>query len=264
MAATHAVLELQLQASNHKMKDEQCAGRDDEFERKVLELMLGRFTSTNALQMWGRTSHSSEEQLVKVLDQDQCVPRGWDKCLDLKNGTVYYVNSSTGNRNSSYNFSFPRRETAEIDSRRRDYQELDLRLSLSCDSPKHDSTTSATDASMITSLGKRDHDSYSLSESSDFCATSGSSYSSSSSARSSCASSEATGKSNKIRSGKTLKANNDDTQTELGVMMLVGCPTCLMYVMTSRQDTKCPRCKSSVLFNFLPGDSPSKRITTPV
>ncbi|ERN16191.1 hypothetical protein AMTRI_Chr11g152730 [Amborella trichopoda] len=34
-------------------------------------------------------------------------------------------------------------------------------------------------------------------------------------------------------------------------MVLVGCPRCLMYVMLSEQDPKCPKCKSTVLLDFL-------------
>ncbi|KAM7496963.1 hypothetical protein LguiA_021377 [Lonicera macranthoides] len=34
-------------------------------------------------------------------------------------------------------------------------------------------------------------------------------------------------------------------------MMLVGCPRCLMYVMLSDKDPKCPKCKSTVLLDFL-------------
>ncbi|KAG6491622.1 protein GL2-INTERACTING REPRESSOR 1-like [Zingiber officinale] len=33
-------------------------------------------------------------------------------------------------------------------------------------------------------------------------------------------------------------------------MMLVGCPRCLMYVMLSEKDPKCPKCKSTVLVDF--------------
>ncbi|KAL4334750.1 hypothetical protein GQ457_07G042810 [Hibiscus cannabinus] len=33
-------------------------------------------------------------------------------------------------------------------------------------------------------------------------------------------------------------------------MMLVGCPRCLMYVMLSQVDPKCPRCKSTVLLEL--------------
>ncbi|XVE59624.1 hypothetical protein DITRI_Ditri05aG0061000 [Diplodiscus trichospermus] len=34
-------------------------------------------------------------------------------------------------------------------------------------------------------------------------------------------------------------------------MVLVGCPRCLMYVMLSQVDPRCPRCKSTVLLDFL-------------
>ncbi|XP_057954496.1 protein GL2-INTERACTING REPRESSOR 1-like [Malania oleifera] len=38
---------------------------------------------------------------------------------------------------------------------------------------------------------------------------------------------------------------------ETSAMVLVGCPRCLMYVMLSEVDPRCPRCKSSVLLDFL-------------
>ncbi|XWS52808.1 hypothetical protein CRYUN_Cryun11dG0103900 [Craigia yunnanensis] len=34
-------------------------------------------------------------------------------------------------------------------------------------------------------------------------------------------------------------------------MALVGCPRCLMYVLLSEVDPKCPRCKSTVFLDFL-------------
>ncbi|KAK4272698.1 hypothetical protein QN277_021216 [Acacia crassicarpa] len=34
-------------------------------------------------------------------------------------------------------------------------------------------------------------------------------------------------------------------------MVLVGCPRCLMYVMLCEDDPKCPKCKSTVLLDFL-------------
>ncbi|KAM3324263.1 hypothetical protein P3S67_005414 [Capsicum chacoense] len=33
-------------------------------------------------------------------------------------------------------------------------------------------------------------------------------------------------------------------------MMLVGCPGCLMYVIISEENLKCPKCKSTVLLDF--------------
>ncbi|XP_009349304.1 protein GL2-INTERACTING REPRESSOR 1-like [Pyrus x bretschneideri] len=46
--------------------------------------------------------------------------------------------------------------------------------------------------------------------------------------------------------------NQDDNfSPETTSMMLVGCPRCLMYVMLSEDDPKCPKCKSTVLLDFL-------------
>uniref|UniRef100_A0A0D9ZZU8 GIR1-like zinc ribbon domain-containing protein n=1 Tax=Oryza glumipatula TaxID=40148 RepID=A0A0D9ZZU8_9ORYZ len=33
-------------------------------------------------------------------------------------------------------------------------------------------------------------------------------------------------------------------------MILAGCPRCMMYVMLSREDPKCPKCHSTVLLDF--------------
>ncbi|GMJ13940.1 hypothetical protein like AT3G11600 [Hibiscus trionum] len=40
-------------------------------------------------------------------------------------------------------------------------------------------------------------------------------------------------------------------ETTTTSMVLVGCPRCLMYVMLSENDPKCPKCKSTVLLDFL-------------
>ncbi|CAA0836009.1 Unknown protein [Striga hermonthica] len=37
-------------------------------------------------------------------------------------------------------------------------------------------------------------------------------------------------------------------------MILVGCPRCLMYVMLMEEDPKCPKCKSTVLLDFMQED----------
>ncbi|GLT48677.1 hypothetical protein SLA2020_222860 [Shorea laevis] len=42
-----------------------------------------------------------------------------------------------------------------------------------------------------------------------------------------------------------------DPSPEATSMVLVGCPRCLMYVMLSDADPKCPKCQSTVLLGFL-------------
>ncbi|PON43703.1 hypothetical protein PanWU01x14_271560 [Parasponia andersonii] len=46
----------------------------------------------------------------------------------------------------------------------------------------------------------------------------------------------------------SLRYSNSPEATS---MVLVGCPRCLMYVMLSEDDPKCPKCKSTVLLDFL-------------
>ncbi|KAL6337025.1 hypothetical protein AAG906_036339 [Vitis piasezkii] len=58
---------------------------------------------------------------------------------------------------------------------------------------------------------------------------------------SSCVSSE-------LNQDETLRYSNSPEATS---MVLVGCPRCLMYVMLSEDDPKCPKCKSTVLLDFL-------------
>ncbi|KAG6437206.1 hypothetical protein SASPL_102117 [Salvia splendens] len=41
------------------------------------------------------------------------------------------------------------------------------------------------------------------------------------------------------------------TSPEATSMMLVGCPRCLMYVMLSEEDPRCPKCKSTVLLDVI-------------
>lgn len=42
-----------------------------------------------------------------------------------------------------------------------------------------------------------------------------------------------------------------DAAEETKTMLLVGCTRCLMYVMVPEVDPKCPKCKSTMLLDFL-------------
>ncbi|KAG6632051.1 hypothetical protein I3843_13G116100 [Carya illinoinensis] len=51
---------------------------------------------------------------------------------------------------------------------------------------------------------------------------------------------------------KPMTLQYSPSNSEARSMMLVGCPRCLMYVMLSElADPKCPKCKSTVLLDFL-------------
>ncbi|KAF5750559.1 hypothetical protein HS088_TW03G00898 [Tripterygium wilfordii] len=61
--------------------------------------------------------------------------------------------------------------------------------------------------------------------------------------------------------------NQEDTgmysnSPEATSMVLVGCPRCLMYVMLSEDDPKCPKCKSTVLLDFLHDAAAAAATTT--
>lgn len=60
---------------------------------------------------------------------------------------------------------------------------------------------------------------------------------------SSCVSSEMN-----LQDDKCLRYSSSPEATS---MMLVGCPRCLMYVMLSEEDPRCPKCKSTVLLDFI-------------
>ncbi|KAE9593111.1 hypothetical protein Lal_00028782 [Lupinus albus] len=110
-------------------------------------------------------------------------------------------------------------------SKRTKSPRLDLRLNLS--PPK-----TPTSSSISTNL------SLDFSISSSSSSPSPSSVSTHSSEGSSCLSSEA-----------------EETRT----MLLVGCPRCLMYVMLYDVDPKCPKCKSTVLLDFLNNEEKNKK-----
>ncbi|XP_057536137.1 protein GL2-INTERACTING REPRESSOR 1 isoform X2 [Amaranthus tricolor] len=48
-----------------------------------------------------------------------------------------------------------------------------------------------------------------------------------------------------------LSSDISMSSPESSPMVLVGCPRCLMYVMLLEDDPKCPKCKSTVLLDFV-------------
>ncbi|CAL5194296.1 unnamed protein product [Lathyrus oleraceus] len=48
-----------------------------------------------------------------------------------------------------------------------------------------------------------------------------------------------------------VSSESGPNSPEATSMLLVGCPRCLMYVMLSENDQKCPKCESTVLLDFL-------------
>ncbi|XP_057978871.1 protein GL2-INTERACTING REPRESSOR 1-like [Malania oleifera] len=48
---------------------------------------------------------------------------------------------------------------------------------------------------------------------------------------------------------------NFNDQPEEASLVLMGCPHCLLYVMVSEIDPKCPKCKSPALMDFFRGNA---------
>lgn len=69
---------------------------------------------------------------------------------------------------------------------------------------------------------------------------------SSSSSPSSCLSSEGEREPHRVHHGLQWSDSPEATS-----MVLAACPRCLMYVMLSEADPRCPRCRSPVLLDFL-------------
>ncbi|CAJ1956187.1 unnamed protein product [Sphenostylis stenocarpa] len=57
---------------------------------------------------------------------------------------------------------------------------------------------------------------------------------------------------------------SSETNEEIRSMLLVGCLRCLMYVLFSKDDPnpKCPKCKSTVLLDFLNNKQNTNQTTT--
>ncbi|GAB2274573.1 Protein GL2-INTERACTING REPRESSOR 1 [Dionaea muscipula] len=62
-----------------------------------------------------------------------------------------------------------------------------------------------------------------------------------------------------VSSEESLKYSSSPEATS---MVVVGCPRCLMYVMLSESDPKCPKCKSTVLLDFLRDDANNHTTST--
>ncbi|CAN6439125.1 unnamed protein product [Victoria cruziana] len=166
------------------------------------------------LELFGLNSAPSPVEL----DRGSALPLGLHRFLDRKGDCQYYKQ----NRGRTMN---------RKDKQQGTNGKLDLKLNLS---PPKDGNGG----------GSSDNNSQS-SPSSYF-----SSSSSGTSPPSSCISSELNLENrggSEAEQSQTLRYSNSPEATS---MVLVGCPRCLMYVMLSEDDPKCPKCKSTCLLDF--------------
>ncbi|KAJ0976691.1 hypothetical protein J5N97_012165 [Dioscorea zingiberensis] len=132
------------------------------------------------------------ESIPVDLEAPASTPAGWQRCLSLKTGKIFYKRMSRNNGKSP---------------------KLDLKLNLSPPPLRGNTSRPVRDGE-----------------------DSPNGSSSSSSPPSSCVSS----------------CSNSPEATS---MVLAGCPRCLMYVMLSEEDPRCPKCKNPVLLDFLQGNN---------
>ncbi|KAK6947175.1 hypothetical protein RJ641_000648 [Dillenia turbinata] len=178
----------------------------------------------------GCCSSSSDGVNSKELDLDLQVPNGFEKRLDLKSGKVYIQrcnspvqSSSSSGRKELQDLNFPSsKQTLNL------FEETSLDLSLipsSSSSSSHyqsictlDKVKSALERAEKESAKKRS-----------FSKSSPSSHSSSS-----------------IK--ETLEKEEEEEKSTMspGLLFAAGCPKCLLYVLISRNNPKCPRCESVI------------------
>ncbi|KAL0306113.1 UNVERIFIED_CONTAM: hypothetical protein Sradi_6028600 [Sesamum radiatum] len=176
----------------------------------------------------------------KELDLDLQVPCGWEKRLDLNSGKVYLQRCNSSNSSSStsenkqqsskaaakfQDLNFP--PTSKQTLNLFDEASLDLKLvSLSSPSPSSsvyqsvctlDKVKSALERAEKETVRKR---SISMSKSSSPLSNS------SSSIKDSC--------------------DHDQEEKSSSASFAAGCPSCLLYVLITKSNPKCPRCNSDV------------------
>ncbi|KAJ7533080.1 hypothetical protein O6H91_13G032500 [Diphasiastrum complanatum] len=68
-------------------------------QQKLLQLMMGPSSKEDTritLDLLGGSSSASQQSQFLDLNPDVPLPSGWEKCLDLKSGSIYFVNWNTG------------------------------------------------------------------------------------------------------------------------------------------------------------------------
>ncbi|KAK1283216.1 hypothetical protein QJS10_CPB21g01110 [Acorus calamus] len=166
----------------------------------------------------------------KELDLDIRVPIGWEKRLDLQSGKVYIQKSSAPSipdltRPSLHDLNFPPKPTAQI----LPSTSLDLRLSPSASSDYQSVHT----LEKVKSALERAHKKRPSPLTSTATATTSSSISSSTTTTT-------------TTSSEPLMRGEEDRSGPSDQMFAAGCPGCLMYVLISSRNPKCPRCASVV------------------
>lgn len=181
----------------------------------------------------------------KELDLDMQVPSGWEKRLDLKSGKVYIQKCDSSNSSSST--SEPKKQNNDALSKLQDlnfppaakqplslFDDTSLDLKLLPTSASSASSASASSSS-YQSVCTLDKVKFALERAEKETIRKRSISMSKSS------SSPPSNSSSSIKDG-----DFDDDQEKSSATLAAGCPSCLLYVLISKGNPKCPRCGTVV------------------
>lgn len=216
-------------------------GWDDDSQR-MLELMLGQVERSSAsasletLDLLGGSSSNCYKSLEPhELDLEAPLPVGWEKCLDLKTGQIYYLNRSNGRSSSSdptgHPLASPRYAVPAINFRPSVRPDETPSSAKSAIFALSDATFSRLGLHLTVDLNsppQQDPVPITVSPESD---------------------KRPSGLDGLVgpAASKVEKAIALDTSE----MITVGCAKCLMFVMLSRTDPRCPNCGSCAALDFL-------------
>ncbi|KAL2473334.1 hypothetical protein Fot_49070 [Forsythia ovata] len=174
----------------------------------------------------------------KELDLDLQVPSGWEKRLDLKSGKVYIqrCNSSNSSSSTSENKQQKTKSVAKFQDLNfppASNEPLNIFYDASLDLKLVPSTTSSPSSSNYQSVCTLDKVKFALerAEKETFRK------------RSISMSKSSSPPSNSSSSVKDSDIDNEDKSSG---SLAAGCPSCLLYVLISKSNPKCPRCNAIV------------------
>ncbi|KAI5069228.1 hypothetical protein GOP47_0015529 [Adiantum capillus-veneris] len=179
------------------------------------------------------------------------LPRGWERCLDLQSGVMYLKQmnpqpgeSKSGGIGQSRATTHKRQRVllGNDDGEGDPTLQLSLSLPSSTNTQSHPSNPSSlSDANSIVNNELK----YLSCQREDATTANSPPQNASSSSSSSSPPSKLGSKSN-------VGLRSNQLNEEKSLIRAAGCPHCFMYVLPSKSNPKCPRCKSSILVDLSP------------
>ncbi|CAM8948873.1 unnamed protein product [Rhodiola kirilowii] len=191
----------------------------------------------------GQSSFSPTSDVTQELDLDLKVPAGWEKRLDLKSGKVYLENCSSQNSQSATKPEPLQAADTKHFTRKRprnilEDTNLDLKLVSSKSSINNNSCTYESVCTLDKVKSALDRAKNEQLRKTFF-------------PRSPSSSSTSTKVILKLDKDVDQKDVTTSESCREGLLSPAGCSNCLLYVMISKDNPKCPKCDSNVLLPVL-------------